>query len=299
MVESNYSNFILNEISETGSIYWTGGMYSPQTSLWEWSAHNHPLPPWSPWDVGHPAASPNPLHRVIIAHWSRNSAFWRTVTYTEIYPYICEVDFQFFIVTFTTIALFQVQRTTVAVDCYQTNDLIIVLDSSGSIESHNYARALTFIERLATAFTVHGPSRIALIIFSYEAEVVIDITNSYTRAEISSAILNTPYTQGGTNTWLGIDLAIAQFNSSLRDVPLNMVVLTDGMSNNEGLTIAAAQRATTMGIRSFSVGITDNLNQEELRVIAGGMPNRIFTSETFDELIQLLTPLSLRVCTNN
>lgn len=188
------------------------------------------------------------------------------------------------------------QRVTQAVPCYQTNDLIIVLDSSGSITSPNYITTLDFVDQLAAAFTVHGPSRIAFIIFSDVGEVLINITNSYNPDEISSIILSAPYMDSGTATWLGIDLAIAQFNLAPRDVPLNMVVLTDGMSNDEALTIAASQRATAKGIRSFSVGITDNTNPDELRVIAGGETARIFTTDTFDELINLLAPVSLKVC---
>lgn len=75
-----------------GSLYWTGGMYNPQISGWVWSAHNLPLPPFAPWDEGHPVSNPSPLHRVSIAHWSRHQAFWRTAAYTEMYPYICEVS---------------------------------------------------------------------------------------------------------------------------------------------------------------------------------------------------------------
>lgn len=183
--------------------------------------------------------------------------------------------------------------------CYETNDLIIVLDSSGSIGLPNYRTTLNFVERLANAFTVHGPSRIAFIIFSEYSEVVIDISNTLTREQISSTILNTQYMDSGTATWLGIDSAIAQFYSAPRDVPLNMVVLTDGMSNDEDLTIAAAHRATAMGIRSFSVGITDDINPDELLVIAGGVTEHIFTTDTFDELINLLTPVSVTVCPNN
>ncbi len=183
-------------------------------------------------------------------------------------------------------------------DCYEENDLIIVLDSSGSIGSPNYVKTLSFVERLAAAFTVNGPSRFGFILFSDTAASLINITNTYTREAISSIIVNAPYMDSGTATWLGIDLAIAQFNSSPRVVPLNMVVLTDGMSNDEQLTIGAAHRATARGIRSFSVGITDDTNPAELLVIAGGVANRIFTTHTFEELINLLAPVSLRVCSN-
>lgn len=67
-------------------------MYFPLNGLFGWSANNQPLPPWAPWDQGHPAPNPSPLHRVSIAHWSRTLAYWRTAAYTELNPYICEVN---------------------------------------------------------------------------------------------------------------------------------------------------------------------------------------------------------------
>lgn len=67
-------------------------MYNPQSSSFVWSANNHPLPPFAPWDVGHPTLNPSPLHRVSISHYSRHLAYWRTAAFTELYPYICEVN---------------------------------------------------------------------------------------------------------------------------------------------------------------------------------------------------------------
>jgi len=275
-------NFLKLKLESFGSLYWTGGMYLPQSRVWGWSANSQSFPPWAPWDQGHPASNPTALHRVSIAHWSRDLAFWRSAPYTQLYPYICEI-----------------QRSTQAVDCYNENDLIIVLDSSGSIGSDNYATSLNFVEKLASAFTVYNASRLAFIIFGDTAQLQIHLYNSYSREFISRVILDTPYMNQGTATWLGIDLAVEQFNSSPRDVPLNMVILTDGMSNDEDLTIAAAQRATALGIRTFSVGITDATNPAELLVLAGGNRDRVFSTETFDELVYLLAPVSLTVCSKN
>lgn len=184
-------------------------------------------------------------------------------------------------------------------DCYSENDLIIVLDSSGSIGAANYTTALSFVDRLAFAFTVYEPSRLSFIIFSDIAQLQISLTNSYTREFISRTILATRYMDSGTNTWLGIDKAIEQFDLSSRDVPLNMVILTDGMSNDGDLTIAAAQRAVTRGIRMFSVGITDATNPAELLTLAGGVRDRVFSTETFDDLVNLLAPVSITVCTKD
>lgn len=67
-------------------------MYNPQSGSFVWSANDHPLPPFAPWDIGHPTLNPSPLHRVSISHYSRHLAYWRTAAFTELYPYICEVN---------------------------------------------------------------------------------------------------------------------------------------------------------------------------------------------------------------
>lgn len=122
------------------------------------------------------------------------------------------------------------------------------------------------------------------------------MTNALSPAKISSSILDCPYFKSGTATDLGIDEARVQFNSAPRNVPLNMVVLTDGASNNDSWTIAAAHKLITMGVRTFSVGITANIKQQELLAIADGDASRVFNTDNFDELIKLLAPLSRKIC---
>lgn len=185
---------------------------------------------------------------------------------------------------------------TIVVPCYQTNDLAIVLDSSGSIGAANFVIAKDFVDQLTGAFTRHSESRLSYITYSTGATVRIDIRNAFTPAQISTIILNTPFEAGSTATHLGIDAGVAQFSASPRALPRNMVVLTDGVSNNRALTVASANVAISQGIRTFSVGITPNVNQEELLAIAGNDPGRVFTSHDFAELVKLLAPLSLKIC---
>lgn len=188
------------------------------------------------------------------------------------------------------------QHVTVAVPCYQTNDLAIVLDASGSIGAANFVVAVDFVDQFAAAFTRHGDSRLTYIVYSTSSISRIPLVNTFNPAEISQIIRSTPYTGGGTATHLGIDMAVSQFNSSPRQLPRNLVVLTDGVSNNRQLTEDAANRAIALGIRTFSVGITPNVNQQELLSIAGNDPSRVFTAVNFADLIQLLAPLSLQIC---
>lgn len=182
--------------------------------------------------------------------------------------------------------------------CYQVNDLVVLIDSSGSIGYDNYVTVKSFVEKLAAGFTVESKSRISIILFSTSVTTLVPLTNTLSPAEISSEILNIVYSGGSTRTDLGIDASIAQFDSSPRQVPRNLVVLTDGESNDRSLTISAVSTAITMGIRTFSVGIGTEINNQELLDIAGGHTDRVYTLSTFDELIKVLNPLSRAICAN-
>lgn len=181
--------------------------------------------------------------------------------------------------------------------CYRTNDLVIVLDSSGSIGTEHFEEAKVFVEKLSRAFTAYSSNRFAFLIYNSTAKTIIDIQNTLSPTAISSTILSTPYYGGGTATHLGINLAYSQFNSSPRAAPLNMVVLTDGQSDSPNSTITAANSVLNMGVRSFSVGITPSIDRDELLAIAGEH-SRVYYSTNFDELIYLLAPLSLDICSN-
>lgn len=179
--------------------------------------------------------------------------------------------------------------------CYNTNDLVIVLDGSGSIGSSNFETAKRFVDKLAAAYNVQDGSRVAFITYSFTASTVFALSNTLTAAAMSSTILNAPYEASITNTHLGIDAAIKQFLPP-RTVPWNMVVLTDGVSTDPSATSTSVATAHSLGIRSFSVGIGSGVDHQELLDIAGGNSNRVFTAKNFDDLINLLNPLSRALC---
>lgn len=61
-------------------------------------------------------------------------------------------------------------------------------------------------------------------------------------------------------------------------------------------TKLAAEWAVSNGIRTFAVGITSSINEQELEDIAGGNLDSVFLAPDFDKLLNLLRPVSLRVC---
>jgi len=186
----------------------------------------------------------------------------------------------------------------IAPACYNDNDLIILLDSSGSIGSTNYDTAKEFVNELAKAYKAQSASRVAFYIFSNTVAEVFGLTNTLSASAMSSAILGATYLNSNTATAAGIDAAVAEFIAYPRSVPLNLVVITDGLSNNSTATAEAAENASDNGIVTYSVGVGSSVNQQELLDIANSDSTHVFNAASFDDLVNLLDPISRTVCSN-
>ncbi|XP_037050166.1 uncharacterized protein LOC119084338 [Bradysia coprophila] len=277
--EWNYLKSII-EVYDVGSTYWTAGMYDRNSNVWRWASDNSILPSWAPWDTNHPVSNPSALHRVLIAHTNHNVAPWRTVSNSQLHRFICEVPYS----------------SPIPVLCLDM-DLVIVLDSSASIGSHNYKKAKNFVAELVAEFTNNDANRIAFLIYSDTATSVIELGNTLTPAQISTAIRDAPYLKGSTATHIAIEQAIEQFKSSPRNnIAKNVVVVTDGESTNAALTAAAVKTATDLGIRTYSVGVTPSADEDELLVIGAGQNDYVFTTDECDKLISLVEPVARKIC---
>lgn len=256
-------------------------MYDGGSRVWRWAANNVQIMPWAPWDNGQPASIPTGIHRILLSHTSRHTASWRTVQNSQPNRFICEIH----------------RPPTDPIAC-NDNDLVIVLDSSASIGSHNYKKARLFASNIFANVTIND-SRIAFLIYSDSVSTIVGLNNTLSSEEIGIAILGAPYLKGGTNTHLAIHEAIAQFKSFPRNVPQNLVVITDGESTNSTLTAAAIEIATSSGVRPFAVGISPSAVQQELLAIANGNRSYVFSSGRCDDLVSLLDPLTRRICPHN
>lgn len=183
--------------------------------------------------------------------------------------------------------------------CYNNNDLVILLDSSGSIGSKNYATAKEFVNELAKAYAAQSASRVAVYLFSNTVVKVFGLTNTLSADAMSSAILGATYINSNTDTASGIDEAVAEFLAYPRAVPLNLVVITDGLSNDPTATALAAEDAISNGIRTYSVGVGASVDQQELLDIADGNSSHVFNAATFDGLVNVLDPISRTICSNS
>ena len=158
-------------------------------------------------------------------------------------------------------------------------DVVFVLDSSGSIRDNNpqdgsydnWNLLLTFVADVVTGLSIGlSATRVGIVTFSDTGDNLFYLNTYGDVNSMRSAILATSYVGSNTNTAAGIrEMHYTQFTPNNGDrigIQNFAIIITDGVSttNNE-TTIPEAQAAINDGIRVFSVGITNNVNVNELK----------------------------------
>jgi len=180
--------------------------------------------------------------------------------------------------------------------CPNPNDVIVLLDSSASIGADNYRKEKVFAYDLARAFENSPTNRFGFTIFSSYVWKIAPLNNKFSAADLNSKILNADWMANQTYTNLGIDSATAEFSALGRTVTKNLVIITDGESNDPSATLTSINNAISKGYRTFAVGISSGASYTELLALAGGNRNHLFTAANFYELTDLLDPLRQVVC---
>ena len=160
-----------------------------------------------------------------------------------------------------------------------------MLDSSGSIGTDNYETVRNFTYRFVDGLSI-GPdeNQIGLIIYGSEGHVVFNLSTFAEKAPLLEEIRRVPYLRmrRSTNTADGLCLLLEEGfteDSGARLSSDNVfqlaIVLTDGKSNEESqrcnwTTLEAAEAVHNFphSIIVYAIGVTDNVNDEELRAIA-------------------------------
>ena len=175
-------------------------------------------------------------------------------------------------------------------------DLVFVVDSSGSIEfaaAGNWNRMLTYIQDSVSGFRFGTDDvRVGLVRFSNNGNVEFYLDDYKDLDEMLTRIGQVGYIGGTTNTADGIQLANEMLFSGTGgdrpDVDNVMVVVTDGYANERaGETIDEARKARRLGIRIIAVGVSDEIDIDELEAIASSVDDVILV-EKFTELTDSL-----------
>ena len=188
------------------------------------------------------------------------------------------------------------------------SDLIFLLDSSGSINQNdpkNFDRVLNFTKAVISTLDVgFDKTRVGVISFSGNVSHEFILKKYHSKTEMLAAVDNITYMSGGTNTHLGLDemrtngfSAASGARNTSRGIPHVSVVMTDGQSNQPSETILAAKRVHDAGITVFAVGVTTNINVEELQTIASEpVCSHLFQLDTFLDLESLTYAIEKGVC---
>eukprot|EP00041_Stephanoeca_diplocostata_P026624 m.720803 g.720803 ORF g.720803 m.720803 type:complete len:619 (+) comp23008_c0_seq7:304-2160(+) len=157
--------------------------------------------------------------------------------------------------------------------CAQNVDLVILVDSSGSIRSYFHTE-LDFVRSVVAYFVIgRNHTRVAVVLFASSATVVFDFNQYDTSEEMLAAIDGIRYTGGGTTTAAAFDRARELFDPSLShgirgsNIPKVCLLITDGHSNNAAATIASADVLKELNVNIFSIG-AGNVNRFELEAVA-------------------------------
>ncbi len=179
-------------------------------------------------------------------------------------------------------------------------DIFLVIDVSGSMERGEkleFAKqaALEFINVLELDET--SSYRLGLIVFSDQAELVIDLDENSTDLKAGITKL---YPLGGTAMGEGILLAVNSLIKNQTDTPKTIILLSDGASNAGIDPYSAAAAASTNNVVIMSVGYGYDADVFVLRTMASLTGGTYFNAPTgqdladvFDEIADLIiSPVS-------
>ena len=190
--------------------------------------------------------------------------------------------------------------------CSEAFDIIVLLDSSGSIGDAQFADACTAVANLSSRYTIGSDyTRFGVILYSdivhnTRDEDVIALDEYTDSANLTAAILSLPYYRGRALTGSAITYATEHgFNTAFgaRErgaVPQILIVATDGRSFDD--VTGPSQAAARAGIDLFSIGIGDGPDQNQLLEIVRGVSSRVFNTEDYWRLIGLSPLLAAETC---
>ncbi|KAK0047864.1 FMRFamide receptor [Biomphalaria pfeifferi] len=184
--------------------------------------------------------------------------------------------------------------------CQGEADVLLILDSSGSIGKANYDLLAKFSADLTSNFTV-APDAIQFgtIIFSDSVQNIFNFNQFTNNSQVAQALLKIPYLSQSTHTAQALDYARTNSFTAAQGARPNAgkiaVVITDGNSQNAAETAAAAARLKQSGVTVIAVGVGSSISQTELKAIASGDSN-VFNVNNYSVLDAIRAGLVTQAC---
>ncbi|GAB1603461.1 collagen alpha-1(XIV) chain-like, partial [Argonauta hians] len=157
--------------------------------------------------------------------------------------------------------------------CSHPADVVFLLDCSGSLRRDEFHEQLKFMRNFVSEAEVSPKVvRVGLVTFSTRPKVEFSLNRYRSKRDVMAAISRTRYRGGRTHTWLALDnvrkYAFSSKYGARFGVPKILIVITDGGSNERTKTIRAAKLLKTKKIRTYAIGIGNQINYDELVSLA-------------------------------
>ncbi|XP_067683598.1 collagen alpha-1(XXI) chain-like [Haliotis asinina] len=178
-------------------------------------------------------------------------------------------------------------------------DLVILLDSSGSLTKEQFEEAKKFLASFIDNLEVSAEAyQIAVVRFSDSTrrEAKLGQFNEK-KGELMSKVLKIYHNGGGTNTSKALNYALTKIltRENRIDAPDQILTLTDGQSDDMKATARMIEAARRQQVEMISVGVGAGVNDTELRNLAS-RPDLMFKVKSYAELSNIKTQLVSSSC---
>ena len=168
-------------------------------------------------------------------------------------------------------------------------DVMLVVDSSGSIGADNFQAQKEFLIHLANRFDYHT-TRVGVVQFANRVVLRSNLQNNIVR--IRSVLTRLPYTRGRTLTGRALITAANVLNRfKRRSCETKMFVVTDGRATDAHLIQNGVNLITRFKHDVVALGITTNIDRDELLTIALSKPDNVITAADFNTLEAMATSI--------
>ncbi|XP_073729648.1 collagen alpha-6(VI) chain isoform X2 [Misgurnus anguillicaudatus] len=183
-------------------------------------------------------------------------------------------------------------------ECNETAqaDVVLVVDSSGSIGETDFAEVKTFLHAVVDKLNLREDRvRLGLIQFSHQPHPEFLLGDYLDKRDLHQKVDNLIYHKGGTNTGQALTFIRENyFNQARKNVARIAILITDGDSQDP--VEEPAQKLRSQGIAIFVIKVGKG-NMPKLRTIAN-IPHEefVFSIDSYQELKSLQESLRKRVC---
>jgi collagen type VI alpha len=184
--------------------------------------------------------------------------------------------------------------------CAAKNDLLLILDSSGSVSYENFQLIKNNVADLVAPIVSVEGTRVGLMTFSDQATVHMYLDEYDNGTEQVDVIRRLAYTPGTTNTAEALRVAREEVfrngrdRADARDV---IVLFTDGGSNDFAETLEQSVANKMANIYTIVVGVTSWVNMAEINAIATNPTDKnVIMADNFAALGQIISQIEKLVC---